>query len=125
MCSSASEKVWRNLQRTDKEKLKILVAYNEVFLKKSVTEINTRKNPFLWYTHNFRTYSIYKNQEINVGVIKDSSLKRSVAMKKQVEGSGENSAKEKIICPPKHPRNTHTFNIFDTVHLTQSCKFTE
>lgn len=125
MCSSASEKVWRNLQSTDKEKHKILVAYNEVFLKVSVTEINTRKNPFLWYMHNFRIYSIYKNQEIKVGLIKDNSLKCSVAMKKQAEGSGENSAKEKIICPPKHPWNTHTFNIFDTVHLTQSCKFKE
>lgn len=90
MCSSTFEKAWRNLQRTDKEKHKILVAYNEVFLKKPVTKINTRETPFLWYMHNFRIYSIYKNQEINVGVVKDSSLKCSVAMKKQAEGSGEN-----------------------------------
>lgn len=35
------------------------------------------------------------------------------------------TAKQKIICPPKHSRNTPTVNTFDKDHLTKSCKSRE
>lgn len=101
MCSSTFEKVWR----IDKEKHKILVVYNGVFLKKSASsQSKYKEKPVLWCMHYFTLYNIYKNQEINVGVIKDSSLKCSAAKKKPSRRFGRKlRAKEKIICPPEHP----------------------
>lgn len=111
MCSSTFEKVWR----IDKEKHKILVVYNEAFIKKSASnQSKYGENPILWYIHYFRLYNIYKNQEINVCVIKDSSLKCFVSHKKASRRFGRKlNANAKIICPPEHPWYTHTFNCFD------------